>query len=502
MVVPLPEALLVIAGLAVAGVASLRWLRVAQREHYLAPAVSRFAWRWWVSSPINLALSLTGLATIVLSFWEPAWGWLALTILLYGPWGLSLRGVSSPLVWTQRLRRLAGVLAGLVGVAALLAWMFRPVLIGVTCLALPILTDLALILLGPIERRLGQPWVEQAKARLLSSGARVVAITGSYGKTSTKTYIAHLLTGWRQSVATPASFNNRLGLARAINENMGPGTEVFVAEMGTYGPSEIGTLCEFVKPDIALITAIGPVHLERFKSVEAITAAKREILENAPVAVLNIDHPELRMVADEEQALRKVVTVSTSDPTAGVAVIEGHLWLDGVEVARVGEEVFASNLAMAVAAANQLGMPIEHLKSRLNDIPPTPHRRQLITSGNGFAIIDDTYNSNPAGAEAALADLAVLALRGRRVVVTPGMVELGRRQQADNRAFAAKASQVATDLIVVGRTNRRALIEGARGGQASVTVLPSRSAAVEWVRSQLGPGDAVLYENDLPDHYP
>ncbi|HKX74373.1 MAG TPA: Mur ligase family protein [Acidimicrobiia bacterium] len=502
MVPPLPETLLAVAGLAVSAVASLRWLRIAQREHYLAPAVGRFAWRWWASSPVNLALGLTALATVVLSFREAAWGWLALTVLLYGPWGLSLRGVSSPLVWTPRLRRLAAAVAGLVAVAEVLALAMAPAVIVLACLALPVLTDLALILLGPLERRLGDPWVLKAQARLAASGARVVAITGSYGKTTTKSYLTHLLAGWRQTVASPASFNNRMGLARAINENLGPGTEVFVAEMGTYGPLEIADLCRFVKPDIALITAIGPVHLERFKSLEAITAAKREILEAAPVAVLNIDHPELKAVADEEKDLRKVVTASASDRTAAVAVVEGRLWVDEVEVAKVGDEGFPSNLALAVAAALQLGMPFEHLRSRLGDLPPTPHRRQLITSEHGFAIIDDTYNSNPTGAEAALAELAVLAPRGRRAVVTPGMVELGRRQRQDNRAFAARAAQVATDLIVVGRTNRRALIEGAQAGQASVTVMPSRPAAVDWVRHHLGPGDAVLYENDLPDHYP
>jgi UDP-N-acetylmuramoyl-tripeptide--D-alanyl-D-alanine ligase len=497
-----PQALLVLAGVAVSAVASLRWLRVAQREHYLAPAVSRFARRWWLSSPLNLGLVAAAVITIALSLQEPAWGWLALTILLYGPWGLSLRGNSSPLVWTPRLRRVAAAVAAMMVGAAWLSWLFNPALIAVACLALPVLTDLGLTLLQPVERRLGEPWVEQARARLASSGARVVAITGSYGKTTTKNYLAHLLSGWRQTVASPASFNNRMGLARAINENLGPGTEVFVAEMGTYGPSEIAALCRFVQPDIALITAIGPVHLERFNSVEAITAAKREILENAPVAVLNIDHPPLRDVAAEEKDRRSVVTVSAADTRVGVAVVDGYLWIDGVEVTKVGEEAFAANLAMAVAAALQLGIPLDHLKTRLGDLPPTPHRRQLITSEHGFAIIDDTYNSNPAGAEAALSELAVLAPQGRRVVVTPGMVEMGRLQAEANRAWAARAAQVATDLIVVGRTNRRTLIEGAREGRASVTVMPSRPAAVDWVRHHLGPGDAVLYENDLPDHYP
>jgi len=118
----------------------------------------------------------------------------------------------------------------------------------------------------------------------------------------------------------------------------------------------------------------------------------------------------------------------------------------------------------------------------------------------GLQIIDDTFNSNPAGAAAALENLGALAGDGRKVVVTPGMVELGRRQAAENAAFAASALAVADQLVVVGETNRAALLKGA--GSGAVVTLPDRQAAVDWVRANLGAGDSVLYENDLPDHYP
>jgi UDP-N-acetylmuramoyl-tripeptide--D-alanyl-D-alanine ligase len=123
------------------------------------------------------------------------------------------------------------------------------------------------------------------------------------------------------------------------------------------------------------------------------------------------------------------------------------------------------------------------------------------TTDAGVVVIDDTYNANPAGARAALAALSRRG-SGRRVVVTPGMIELGPRQYEENSAFAAKAAEVATDLVIVGRTNRRALLEGAAGGRVSVNVVDSRDEAVAWVRSTLESGDVVVYENDLPDHYP
>ena len=114
----------------------------------------------------------------------------------------------------------------------------------------------------------------------------MVAITGSYGKTTTKQYTAHLLSGSFRVVASPASFNNRMGLARAINEQLAPGTEVFIAEMGTYGRGEIAELCTWIRPEVSAIVAIGPVHLERFKTEERIVSAKSEILDGAKVGVL------------------------------------------------------------------------------------------------------------------------------------------------------------------------------------------------------------------------
>jgi UDP-N-acetylmuramoyl-tripeptide--D-alanyl-D-alanine ligase len=148
-----------------------------------------------------------------------------------------------------------------------------------------------------------------------------------------------------------------------------------------------------------------------------------------------------------------------------------------------------------------MGATEGEISHRLPGLPVSAHRRAPITSADGgFAIIDDTYNANPAGAAAALAMLD--GAPGRKVVVTPGMVELGSRQKDENRAFAARASQVADNVIVVGKTNRSALVAGASSGKAEVLTVRRRQEAVEWVKSHLGPGDVVLYENDLPDNYP
>lgn len=485
--------------------AALRWLRVAQREHYLAGSVMRFAGRWWRVPPWNPLILVAGVAGGVAAVWFPAAGALAVLAGVVGPVGLGVKGSTSPLAWTERLRRLAVVVAA--GSAAVLAaaW-FLPAVALVLPLLLPVVIDGSLAVLGPWEHRRGNVWIRQAASRIAEVGPEVVAITGSYGKTSTKGVLAHLLAGTRAVLPSPASFNNRMGLARSVNEHLSPGVEVFIAEMGIYGPGEIREMCTFVPPDVAVITAIGPVHLERMRTEENIAAAKREILERAPVAVLQTDHPLLEQIAREEESRRRVVRCSILRTDADVAVLEdGRVLVQGRVVGVVGDigAAHRSNLACALGAVLALGVDPRAVAPRIADLPATPHRRAVGKSERGFTIVDDTYNSNPAGARAALEVLASVAKPpATRVVVTPGMVELGPRQREENARFAAEAVKAATHLVVVGHTNRRALLEGAAGGPAEVMVVPSRRNAVEWVREHLGEGDAVLYENDLPDHYP
>lgn len=494
----------VVLALTLAGaVSALRWLRVAQREHYLAGSVSRFALRWWTVDVVAVALGALALVAAVATAWIAWAGWITVAAVVIGPPGLGIRGRTSPLAWTARLRRLAITLGGLLVLFGVVGLITSPLVAALGAVAVPLLTDLSLVVLAPVERRLGNPWVVKAAAALAGAGATVVAITGSYGKTSTKGYVGHLAGGSRRVLASPASFNNRMGLARSINEHLAGGIDVFVAEMGTYGPGEIAELCSWIPPDIAVITAIGPVHLERFGSEERIVEAKAEILSDAAVAVLNVDDSRLAALADREATRRKVIRAGTGDPgLLDVAVSDGRVFVDGRELAPAPSGAHASNLACALGVATALGVDETALRDRVGGVSEPEHRRTVARGQSGVAIIDDTFNSNPAGARAALSTLARLGAGGRKVVVTPGMVELGTRQQEENRLFAADAAAVSDLIIVVGRTNRPALVAGARDGGGEVRDVASREEAVAWVRDNLGPDDAVLYENDLPDHYP
>jgi UDP-N-acetylmuramoyl-tripeptide--D-alanyl-D-alanine ligase len=500
-----------------AALAALRWLRVAQREHYLPGAASRFALRWWLGFGPNRVLAAAAIVAVALSPVSSVTALAGGAAVAIGPFGMSLLGRSpGPIVWTRRLRTLAGVTVVLIVVPVVLAAAVSasgraavPVA-ALVALLTPALVDVAAAVLAPLEDQLASRHVAAARATLARVKPVVVGITGSYGKTSTKNYVAHLCAPALCVVASPASFNNRAGLSRAVNELLVPGTEVFIAEMGTYGPGEIAALCEWCSPRVAAITAIGPVHLERFGSEDAVVRAKAEILEPAEVAVLNVDDPRLAALADQQE--RRGLRVWRCSAAAGAdisAVREG----DSVVVSVGGAELGRSdtpgaqpgNIAVAVAIALELGVERGVVGERLATLPSVASRQALTTLSTGATAIDDTFNSNPAGCRAALAVLERIAQPGgKRVVVTPGMVELGPRQQEENATFATAAAAVATHVAVVGWTNRRALLRGlqAAGAKAAVILVDTRDQAVAWVRQHTGPGDAVLYENDVPDHYP
>jgi UDP-N-acetylmuramoyl-tripeptide--D-alanyl-D-alanine ligase len=533
----------------------LRWLRVLQREHYEPSAMARFVGRWsspqiatipkskvhvaqldvavlkaprddfqgahrhdqdlrrpkperGVRRPVTLSHVLI-FAFIVSDFFknETALVVIAVVYGLFSPWGLSIKGRTSPLVWTRRATTIAvvativSIAIALIGLVASRPWFPAAVVVW----AVPVILDLATRALKPYEEHRSKKFVAQAVARLALVHPRVVAITGSYGKTSTKNHLAQLM-GDDGVVITPRSFNNRAGLSRAINENLADGTRVFVAEMGTYGPGEIRALCSWCVPEIAVVTAIGPVHLERMKSIEVIERAKYEITESASVVIVNVDD---LVLARWPQRLagpgKRVRTAGSRNETASVRVgVEGANWVVSIDGDVIGTGpaivgVQPTNLACALAAALELGVGHSELLERVRGVSAIENRSNVVTAVSGVEVIDDTFNANPASAASALKVLAGLELSGRRVVVTPGLVELGREQYGENLALARKIAFNRCELVIVNRTNAVPLTLGFEG---PVRRFNTRDEAVTWVRSALVPGDGVLYLNDLPDHYP
>lgn len=483
-------------------VSYLRWLRVAQREHYEPGRLFAIEGLWVKARSVEgLLLGLVILVCLA-SFWLPWGGVVGALLWLSWPVGMSFLGAKR-LVFTDRVKRLAAIVVVLqVVVTVLVILVPSPAYVVLPIFAVPLL-ELALLIARPIEDRLAARWQVSAAERIRKVHPRVVAITGSYGKTSTKNYATHLMQGRWATLASPASFNNVMGLSRAVNDRLEPGTDVFVAEMGTYGPGEIARLTELFRPEVSAITTIGEAHLERMKTRETIVRAKSEILPPAATIVLNVDVPELAQLAADYAATKRVIRCSTtSGVTADVSLVGSTLTIDGTEYAASlpAEADHPSNVAIAVGLALAVDVPVETILARLGGIPATPHRAEAARTPGGVWVIDDTFNSNPTGAAAALRKARALAGETGTVwTITPGMVELGSEQAVRNAAFAKDATASSrSHLCIVGRTNRTAL----RGGDPSRTLeFPSREAAAEHVLGQAGAGDVVLYENDLPDHY-
>jgi UDP-N-acetylmuramoyl-tripeptide--D-alanyl-D-alanine ligase len=489
--------------------ANIRWWRVAQREHYHSGGASVFSRRWTMVSPLNTLLRFIGLGGLLLSPVTFVGGILVASAAIAGPFGLSVKGRTAKLVWTRRMKTLGVVTVVLQAVPVVAAVAVGQPVPGVALAAYfsPLFVDLAMAIAAPWEKRQAQVFVESARKRLKSVDPLVVAITGSYGKTSTKQYVAHLAAAAKSTFASPASFNNRGGLSKAVNEQLTPGTEVFVAEMGTYGKGEIAELCDIFPPTIAVMTAIGPVHLERFGSEEVIVEAKSEIFVKASVCVLNVDDTRIAPLADMlRNQGKKVWRVGSTTEDADVRVV-----VDGRRrvVTMQGRTIFdgempespATNVACAIAVAAELGVTDAAFAERLPTLPIPQHRQEVAVSAEGITVIDDTFNANPASVRRAL-DLLGQQTAEKKVLVTPGMVELGRRQNDENQTFAKEATATATHMVVVGKTNRPSLLAGAREGGLTPVVVDTLPDAVAWVRQHVGSGDAVAYVNDLPDHFP
>ncbi|MBV6509913.1 MAG: UDP-N-acetylmuramoyl-tripeptide--D-alanyl-D-alanine ligase [Acidimicrobiales bacterium] len=493
--------------------AATRWLRVSQREHYLANGCRSTAMRWLRARPLLngtvLVVSVAAAVAGMLTEYPTSTVLLVVAAVAAAgfPLFMPLRGRTARLDPTRRLRTLAAaVLVLSTAVGGALSWATTPAAGPVAVAVLmPLLVDTSAAVLRPFEVRAADRFRHKAEGIIRSVSPRVVAITGSYGKTSTKEHVRELLGTNLDVVASPASWNNMAGLSRAVNEFLRPGTEVFVAEMGTYGPGEIRDLVAWLQPEVAVITAVGPVHLERMGNLAAITRAKAEILAGARHAVLGVDSPELSELAETvdpattlwrcgSRGQSGLDVEATAGPDGFAFRIHDHII--GPVTLPVG--VHAANVACAVAVASALGLSPPQIEARLGSLQAAQHRAAAAVTPDGVIVIDDTFNSNPDGARAALQQLMTEVPEADRVVITPGMVELGPIQARENERLASEIAAAGCALVIVGRTNRRALLRGA--GEA-VTVA-NRDQAVAWVRDNLHPGDGVLWENDLPDHYP
>lgn len=480
----------------------------------------------------RLALVLLVLAFLGL-FYGPAF-WTAVAVL--PAWAVTFASSrlyrssrqKKPLKYTARMRRLlaaAAVLTGLPVIAGAVGWALTGLpglfwyLLGffTADFGAPLWVLLASYLMQPVEGRIQEGFKRQARQHLQARpDLQVIGITGSYGKTSVKFIVAEILRQRFNVLASPSSYNTPMGLCLVINEMLRPEHQVLVLEMGMRYRGDIRELCEIARPDLSIVTTVGVAHLETMGSIENIAREKGDILQYMHpdgVAVLNVDNTHVAQM--QTRAPGKVWRVSVGGADAEVTARDLQYGPEGasfvVRDETGAERTFRTqllgehnvlNILLGVAVGRAMGLRLRQIAYAVERVQPVEHRLQLRKEG-AVTIIDDAFNANPVGARNAVEILGRFH-EGRRVIVTPGMVELGERQWEENHRFGEHIARHVDMAVLVGEEQTRPIQAGLQAGgfpDEQVRVVASLFDAQAFLKSYLRPGDTVLYENDLPDQY-
>ncbi len=377
----------------------------------------------------------------------------------------------------------------------------------------PFLILLSNLINKPIEKAINKKFYNDAKNILQNhKDLKVIGITGSFGKTSVKHFLTTLLESEYETLMSPGNFNTTMGAIRTVREYLKPTHQVFVCEMGAKQSNDIKEICDLVNPDMAIITSIGEMHLETFGSIENVIKTKFELADavrdKGPV-FLNFDNEYIR----NKEMSQKVISYSL-DANADYKATNISTSNDGTTftlVTKRGEEqVYKTkliglhnilNIACAISVCHTLGISLQKLVPYVMKIESVEHRLQLKQNGN-MTIIDDAYNSNPVGAKMAVDALS--QLNGRRVIITPGMVELGDKQFELNFELGKYCLGKVDEVLIVGKMNEKALYEGVvESGfdKQNLHVFGTFNEAFSYASGLLNIYDkvSVLLENDLPD---
>ena len=430
----------------------------------------------------------------------------------------------TPLKYTKRMTRLLAVYIILVLFASFfvsfVGYLYIPyfsfAIIGIIPLFLPLFVFIAYFINYPIEKIISNSYLKKAKKKLAEfSNLKVVGITGSYAKTSVKNILYVILSEKYKVCATPSSYNTPLGLSKTILSKLDSEDEIFLAEMGAKQKNDIHELCEMVSPEIGIITGIGNQHLLTFGSVENIKKTKSEIAEfvlnNNGRLFINTDG----IIAEE---------VSTEYKNSHVVSLEKNKGKIQVENLKVGKEGSSfelalgdekvkcktvllgkhnvSNILLAATVAYELGLTLKEISKGISKLLPTSHRLEIVNSNAPYTIIDNAYNSSVEGSKASLELLS--KFDGKKIVITPGLIELGKEQFNSNFEFGRDMAAVCDYVIIDSAINYDAISSGlifAGFDESKILQAVSLNQAVELLAKIVEQDDVVLFENDLPDNY-
>ena len=430
-----------------------------------------------------------------------------------------------PLKITSRIKRLFVTIILLYGIEIFFTVKSQDSLslaIMLICLTISLgliyfVTYLASIIDAPFNKIEYYIFLSRAKKKLNSyDKLEVIGITGSYGKTTSKNILCEILSSKYITRATPKNYNTPYGLMMTINDYLDKFDELLIAEMGAYTKGRIKNLCDIVHPKYGILTIIGDAHLETFGSKENICDTKFELIESLPkdgVAVLNRDDPyQVKHVIENDV---KIIWI-------GIDNTDADIYATNIKCGRMGmsfdchyngnkvtlrTRLLGShnvyNILAGVALGLYMGIDIESIKASVLSLHATEHRLELKKIGNMY-MLDDAYNSNPVGASGALDVLNLM--NGTKVVVTPGMVELGKIEKEKNYEFGKKISEVADYVILIGEKKTKDIqkaLEDANFNEDNIFILNRVVDAYNVINALKEDGKDIyaLFENDLPDIY-
>lgn len=395
--------------------------------------------------------------------------------------------------------------------SVLIVDLIMPVMVALT----PWIVLLANLINRPLELAVNRHYINDAK-RILKEcpDLTVVGITGSFGKTSVKYFLDTLLSVKYNVLKTPGNFNTPLGVVRTIRDSLRATHQIFLCEMGAKNVGDIKEICDIVHPKHGIITSVGQMHLESFKTIENVRKTKFELADALPdsgLLFLNFDNDIIKNAGHPHAAVAYGI-----DDRSGYYITDLKITEKGSEFtvhAPNGQSCTyrtqligrhnVVNICGAIAVANSLGISLEELKPAVRRLESVPHRLQLINKGE-YTIIDDAYNSNPSGTKAALEALSMT--EGMKILVTPGMIELGEMEYALNKEFGKNAAEVCDFAVLVGEKQTKAIYDGlTEAGYPSekIYVAHDLNDAMQKVYALTSHGKRkiILLENDLPDNY-
>ena len=375
------------------------------------------------------------------------------------------------------------------------------------------------IIMKPVENKINMGFYTSAQNKIKSrNDLNVIGITGSFGKTSTKFIVSTILSQKFNVLTSPESYNTPMGLSKVINNDLDANHEVFVAELGARQIGEIREVAELVQPKIGIITNIGPAHIETFKNIDNIMKTKYELIEELPtdgVAVFNYDNEHIKKLADKTFKEKMLYGLEDTDNL--------NMYADNIVVSEFGSSFTLKddegnsvecttkllgkhniyNILAGACVGKILGFSFEEISKGISDIEPVEHRLNIINPGTGVIIIDDAFNSNPIGTKAALEVLSQFK-EGKKIIVTPGMIELGEMEVPANREFGVNIGKVCDYVILVGKKRTEPIYEGlmeTNFNKENIFVVNNLEEATAQIGKIAKAKDVVLFENDLPDNY-